>query len=251
MSIYSYENTINSILINENCYDIDYYITESGTNIGQISGFSQLATFMIATAKKVGGKLTGKKNYTSKSIEYQIEKLKKLSNNIDEELEDLKNNNYKIKPSYVAKNFFGCFISLTVATSIESAILIGFNKQNTKLIVRQSLNNRYNIAKEAIDKVSKGNTNFASAAKQGLDHAYIDAFDNSMKSIDARYKAAGITAQKIALVISAIIAAGTTVVILKDYKKSLIDWKKNIDENIKLLEKAHKKALEKESQKSK
>ena len=111
MAIYSYDNTINSILIIENCYDesINDYLTEAGTGIEHISGFYQLATSLIALAKRIGGKLTGKKNYTSKSIEYQIDRCEKLRNRIDEELEDLKNNNYKIKPSYVAKNFFGSF----------------------------------------------------------------------------------------------------------------------------------------------
>ena len=72
MAIYLYDNTINAILINENCYynreEIDSYLIEAGIGIEHVSGFYQLSATLISIAKRVGGKLTGKKNYTLKSI---------------------------------------------------------------------------------------------------------------------------------------------------------------------------------------
>lgn len=249
MAIYSYDNTINAILINENCYngeEIDSYLTEAGTGIEHISGFYQLATSLIALAKKIGGKLIGKKNYTSKSIEYQINRCEKLRDRIDEELEDLKNNNYKIKPSYVAKNFFGSFIALITTTSIEGWLLLKIDKVSTVSLFRQNMNVKYKYGKNFVDSLSD---RYKATAKRSLDNSFIDAYDAGMNGIDTDYKKLGITAQKITLIISAILAAGTTVAILSDYKKSLIEWKEALNKSIETLKKAHKKALEKEKNK--
>ena len=108
------------------------------------------------------------------------------------------------------------------------------------------MNVKYKQGKNFVDSLPN---RYKDTAKQSLDNSFIDPQDIDMNKIDTNYKKLGITTQKIMLIISAILAAGTTVAILSDYEKSLMEWKEVLNRSIKTLEKAHKKALEKEKNK--
>lgn len=230
MAIFDYDNTINTL----NEYSIDQdefnFINEAGLGIEHTSGFYELSTQLIALAKKVGGKITKKKNYTSKSIKYQIERNEKLRKKYVEELELLKNNNYKIKPSMVAKWFFGLYTCSMVSASI--GIFIG-----TLIATPFAYNNIRNT--DPVVKVA--------------DKVFGKSIGDGVARIGTKQiaKSAMISTTKIMAIINAILSAGITASTLADYEKSLKNGIKQIDENIKQLKSYYDKMVKIENSKNK
>lgn len=229
MAIFDYDNTINTL--NEYYIDQDEFnfINEAGLGIEHTSGFYELSTQLIALAKKVCGKITKKKNYTSKSIKYQIERNEELRKKYVEELELLKNNDYKIKPSMVAKWFFGLYACTMVSFSIGIFIVTLTNTPFTYNRVRNT------AAVKVVDKV------FNKSMGDGV----------AQLRTKRIVKSAIISTTKIMAVINAILSAGITASTLADYEKSLKNGIKQIDENIKQLKSYYDKMVKIENSKNK
>lgn len=239
MAIFDYDTTINNIAefsldFNE---DIDY-INEAGLGIEHTSGFYSLSTKLIALAKKIGGKVTKKKNYTSKSIKYQIERNKELRDKYYEELKLLKDNNYKIKPSMVAKWFFGLYINTMTTTTIDVI-----------------------IAELAVSPLIYAVNVYSGKQANEISHSFNKKYGHTFDDIDVNKYAihntkrdiinAVVSISKITAIIIAIVSAGMTTAVLTDYKKSLNNGIKQLDDNIKHLNDSYDKMVKIENSKNK
>ena len=194
----------NNNFINEDFFnDINQLLNESGVEISDITGCTDLAIKLIGISKQISSKFNGKVYYKSDNIKDKIENLDKTVNKIDEELEEIKSNNYKPKASTIAKYF----ISFTILY-LGSSLCIGSTSAMISYSGSKFAVKGYNIGKNiAIKQMTKA---------------------VEVATVESALITKSISYGSVVAVLTPILSISTTVAFLHDYKKSLEKWKNNL-----------------------